>query len=344
MNKTGAADPADSHDEIGKWVRYMILENDVVCFLGDSITDTGLWIRRVYDYYRNTLGIKCEMYNCGVSGDTADHAYHRLEETVFIYKPTVVVIEFGINDIKGDLYDARVLDEECVKKRRFALDDCIASIRKLADVFTERGIRMIFCTPTRYNELLECDTPVRIGMMGALEEVSGRIRGLAEEYGATLVDFNETLRKIMKQMYKEGSSMTVADRVHPNEQGAELLARIFLKAQGFDMEISEDIESLRGLAGMPHDAWETKRYELDLKARAGHFVRWCLFYCEKNDENILRGVEEKLKEVVENQDNPWMENQLRQYLRYYKDIPEYQKELIEHTKTVSDVLCGGSGT
>lgn len=309
----------------------MITENDVVCFLGDSITDTALWIRRVYYYYRNTLRIPCEMYNCGVSGDTAGRAYYRLEETVFPYQPTVVVIEFGINDIKGELYvDKKVLDAECVRQRRLAMDECIFNLRRLADVFAERGVQIIFCTPTRYNDLLECEIPVRYGMSGALAELSGRIRKLAEKYQAELVDFNDALAEPMKQMYRDGASMTVEDRVHPNEQGAELLAQIFLKEMGFDIVMSWDQERLKALANTPYDDWENRRYELELKARAGHYVRWCHFYGE-DEARILRSIEE----TIDKQENPWVVDQFRHYLEYYKEIPQYQKELLEHTRTVS---------
>lgn len=312
----------------------MFSENDVVCFLGDSIIDTALWIRRIYDYYRNILGIKCEMYNCGVSGDTAGHALHRLEKTVFIYKPTVVVIEFGINDIRHDLYGDLVTEEETIIQRHLAMDTCISDIPKLADTFSERGIRIIFCTPTRYNDLLECEVPVKFGLAGALEEISGRIRKLSIEYKAELIDFNESLRTFMNEFYQKGDSLTLNDRIHPHEAGAELLAQIFLKEQGFDIEAAKDMRTLTALTEKPYDTWENKRYELELKARAGHFVRWCCFYGETNEEIILHKVGENLKNLTHKSDNPWIINQFQQYLKYHKDIPQYQNELISHTKSI----------
>ena len=70
---------------------YQFTKDSTVCFLGDSITANGGWIRRIYDYYRLERKIPCRLYNCGVPGDRAEHALWRLEETVFCYEPTDVV-------------------------------------------------------------------------------------------------------------------------------------------------------------------------------------------------------------------------------------------------------------
>ena len=47
----------------------MFHDNDVICFLGDSITANGLWMSEVYQVLRKKYKVRC--YNCGVSGSTA---------------------------------------------------------------------------------------------------------------------------------------------------------------------------------------------------------------------------------------------------------------------------------
>ena len=93
---------------------YKFKDGDRVCFFGDSITHAGFWIRRIYDYYRNTLGVKLEMYNCGVSGNHGFHAVARMEKSLLNFEPNVVVIDFGMNDGGSWLFDGRAVDEEVV--------------------------------------------------------------------------------------------------------------------------------------------------------------------------------------------------------------------------------------
>ena len=38
---------------------FQFSKDSVVCFVGDSITANGGWIRRIYDYYRLTEKIPC---------------------------------------------------------------------------------------------------------------------------------------------------------------------------------------------------------------------------------------------------------------------------------------------
>ena len=78
---------------------YKFEENSTVCFFGDSITYNGLWLRRIYSYYRNVLGKKFELYNCGVPGSTATEALGRMDEALLNFHPTDVVIMFGMNDV-----------------------------------------------------------------------------------------------------------------------------------------------------------------------------------------------------------------------------------------------------
>ena len=79
---------------------YKFSKNAVVCFLGDSITARGRWICRVLDYYRKVQpGCTLKTFNCGRSGGNATVAVKRMVTDLFPYKPTDVVIMFGMNDV-----------------------------------------------------------------------------------------------------------------------------------------------------------------------------------------------------------------------------------------------------
>ena len=59
---------------------YRFSEGARVVFFGDSITHGGAWLRRIYDYYLTQAKIRCEMYNFGVSGNTAERGYARIKK------------------------------------------------------------------------------------------------------------------------------------------------------------------------------------------------------------------------------------------------------------------------
>ncbi|MBP3324532.1 MAG: hypothetical protein J6M16_10085 [Clostridia bacterium] len=57
----------------------MFNKDSRICFIGDSITHSGLQIRRIYDYLRNVQKLPLKIFNCGVSGDNATNGLLRLE-------------------------------------------------------------------------------------------------------------------------------------------------------------------------------------------------------------------------------------------------------------------------
>ena len=211
---------------------YRFGKDSTVCFFGDSITANGGWIRRIYDYYRLERKIPCKLFNCGVPGDRAEHALWRLDETVFCYHPTDVVVAFGMNDCGYTLYTEAPLTDAGVMERRRHLDTCITSLRQIAGRCASRGIRVIFCTPTLPDEMMDSPAPAYRGAAAALLELSLRIRAQAEELGTPVIDFSTPFRDMLLKLYPEGKSIIGPDRVHPLPEGHELMARLFLRGQG----------------------------------------------------------------------------------------------------------------
>lgn len=309
---------------------YRFSEGSVVCFFGDSITHYGNWMRRVYDYYLNTLGIKCEMYNCGVPGDNAGDAYNRLELTVLPLKPTDVVISFGMNDVERSLYDGRDVTDEVVAARRAKIDECVANIGKIADRLTVMGVRVIFATPTPYDELTDVAEYCYTGVAAALKEVGDRVRLLSRNYGGHYVDFNTQFTAALVDMHARGLAPIQPDRVHPTPAGMELMAQIFLSAQGLDVAVDADLEALTALAEQPYGEAEQKRYELELKAKSADFLIWCLFNGPNDHEKIMQFIEKT-------GDVQWepMRSNFDVYLNDRYNLPVYNQQLVQQTKLMA---------
>lgn len=310
---------------------YTFSENSRICFFGDSITFHGFWIRRIYEWYRNTLGIKCEMYNCGVPGNTAVQSAGLMEETVFIHNPTDVVIMFGMNDVGCGLYEADEADGDNICERRGRIDAGISAVKQIAEKLAARNIRMIFCTPTPYDELSDFKSaPRREGTQAALREFSSRVKHLAKKYGGHVVDMNAGMYEVMRRQYKSDQSVIGDDRVHPLPEGHELMAQIFLKAQGFDVQIDESCDKLKALAESKYDEWEEKRFKLEEVSLQNYFVYWCMYGSIK-DKNTVRKI---ICDYPEEKQDDFLKSCFGLYLKTEHSMADDMAALVLHTKTV----------
>lgn len=310
---------------------YRFSEGSVVCFFGDSITHYGNWMRRIYDYYLNTLDIKCEMYNCGVAGDNAGDALLRLQQTVLVHEPTDVVISFGMNDVERCLYDGRDVTDEVVAARRAKIDECVANIRKIADELTGRGVRVIFATPTPYDELTEGSERCLTGGAAALKEVGDRVRLLSRDYGGHFVDFNTEVYDVLRALHARGQTLIQPDRVHPTAEGMELMAQVFLLAQGFDVSVDGDLKRLAELAEQPYNEAEQCRYQLEQKAKAADFLIWCICNGPDDHENIMKFIEKNIK----TEKSEFVLGNFDAYLNDRHNLPLYAEQLVQQTKQMA---------
>ena len=208
---------------------------DRIVFAGDSVTDMGsaqpvgegLFNNLGHGYVRmieNLLSacypeIRLRITNSGTGGNTSKDLLSRFERDVVALNGDWVSICIGINDVWRQfdcpaMLDAQV-DLENYKKN---VEEMILSVKdKTKGVF--------LCTPY-YME------PNRQDMMRVrMDEYCDVCRELAEKYDCILVDFQEMFDKYFAVRH---SSYIAWDRVHPNEIGATLMAREFLKHCDFD--------------------------------------------------------------------------------------------------------------
>ena len=300
-----------------------------VVFFGDSITANGTWMRRILEYYRKNTDIRFELYNAGVSGDNATNASVRIYEDVLYHEPTDVVMMFGMNDVCRGYY-AEGASTEVATERRACLEACIRKIKELAYAFQRRGIRVILASPTPYDELAEIPQYNYIGVEAALYEIGDRLNVFAKKNGIPFVAFNSLMLPILKKEYKSGKSFIGPDRVHPTPAGHELMAALFLREQGFEVEIPETVEKMTELSRRPFDEWEERRYFLECRITPAKFIDRCLFTGIKDSQYVLKYTEEKLaKEATD-----YQKSCAEAYKEYVHNKDAYVSELNEHTRTV----------
>ena len=209
--------------------------NDRIIFAGDSVTDMGsnqplgegLSDKVGRGYVRvveNMLAVwypelNFRITNAGTSGNTSRDLLARFERDVTSQNPDWVSICIGINDVWRQfdvpaILDAAVLPDEYERN----VESMILAVKE--------KVKGIFILSPYYIEPLSED-PMRRRM----DEYGEICRRLAEKHGCEFVDFQRMFSDYCKYQH---SSRLAWDRVHPNQMGATLMARGFLRHTGFD--------------------------------------------------------------------------------------------------------------
>ena len=210
---------------------------DRIVFAGDSVTDMGsaqpvgegLNDNAGRSYVRiieNMLSafyaeVRVRVTNAGISGNTSRDLLERFERDVVALNPDWVSICIGINDVWRQfdtpaMPDYQVMPEEYEEN----LEKMIAMIPK--------KVKGVFILTPYYMEPNRADK-----MRARMDEYVAICKKLAEKHSFTLVDFQKVYEDYCKIRH---SSYIAWDRVHPNQVGATLMARAFLKTCDFDYQ------------------------------------------------------------------------------------------------------------
>ncbi len=205
-----------------------------VMMIGDSITCNGSCVAHLQEYYLSHFPERrVRFFNSGVSGGRAASSGLRyLEDDMALYKPTHAVVMFGMNDCSRHLYGG---DAPKTLEKAEAFAAYAESMITLCDKLTAKGLPLVLCAPTPFDNGMETETPALPGVDTTLTGYGYFCRGLAEKYDAAFVDYNTPFTHINREKQKKDArdSLVGADRVHPTAEGQAVMATIFLRAQGF---------------------------------------------------------------------------------------------------------------
>jgi len=210
--------------------------------IGDSITHGRRYHSFIYLFYATRFpGRRFETHNCGISGDTAAGALRRLEWDILPHKPTVATIMLGMNDVGRGLYGKSKTGEAFEKRRRAALDRHVANMTKLAERLTAAGCRIIFLTPSIYDQTADLKRENNYGVNDALGLCGRRMAEIAPRFSASVADLHGPMTAINAAGQKDDPTFTIVgrDRVHPGDVGQSIMAYLFLKAQKVPATVAE---------------------------------------------------------------------------------------------------------
>lgn len=298
----------------------MFDKNETVCFLGDSITTHGHFVKEVFQFLiDNHKEDRVKIYNCGVPGDAACRTVDRLYEDCLILNPTTVILMLGANDIERALYMPDKEIENVEEKREHFLELYRVNMRKIIEACIEMKAKVILCTPTPTDDEKHsakgCNVP--------LGKCIDFLKGIAEEKSLQLVDYNTVMFNMMDR------EIFNADGLHPSEYGHHVMAQVLLKALGYIKEC--DFET------MPvYSENNQKRFEAEQLYRSIRMIEWTSLY-DFMKENPEASYEEKIQKVKKcRQDGvdakqDWYVEFADNYINHVHQIPKIQGDVIKKT-------------
>lgn len=194
-----------------------------ILFFGDSITDCGRdrkeakslgngYVKVLADKLRPIYpDMLLEIINKGVAGDEVGDLLLRLDEDVLAYKPDVVVIMIGINNVLHHFKNGKPLD-----LKAFAAD-FETLLRKLK----ENVDTVIFLEP------FLLPSPDKMRMRKLFDEELAIIKEIGMKYADEFVAYDEMFNGLTGSISYLKYSL---DGVHPTHRGSRLIADTAIKA------------------------------------------------------------------------------------------------------------------
>jgi len=172
----------------------------LICF-GDSLTE-GVIGAAYVDILREQLPAAVRVINAGINGDTTINLLRRLKRDVAPYRPDLVVILVGLNDLTT-AYGRRSNRAyyRCVKRVPMALTPALfarAYQRLIAELRRHTNAQLALCTLTTVGERL--DDPFQVH----IDAYSTVIRALAERERLPLIDLRTAFRAALGKDPRDG--------------------------------------------------------------------------------------------------------------------------------------------
>ncbi|MBT4817361.1 MAG: GDSL family lipase, partial [Lentisphaerae bacterium] len=151
-------------------------KGDIWVAIGDSITHGRRYHQFIYLFNATRYPDReIKAYNCGISGDSASGAVRRFDWDIAPHKPTVATIMLGMNDVGRGNYGVDKTGEAIEKRRTGAISGHVANMRKLSEKLKAIGCRIIYITPSIYDQTGDLKAANCFGVNDALGTCGQRV-------------------------------------------------------------------------------------------------------------------------------------------------------------------------
>jgi lysophospholipase L1-like esterase len=206
--------------------KFFFQDGDTVVMMGDSITEQHL-----YSNYLEMWTVtrfprwKLTFRNVGIGGDRSVGGNSRFKRDVLAHKPTVLTVDFGMNDGGYRPFDQNL----------FAA--YMKGHQGIADQAKAADIRVAWITPQPVEH-----NPGSAGESynKTLEKFSDGVNEIAKKNGGLFVDQFHPYWAVIQKARDGGEKgrITAGDAVHPGPPGQALMAAAILKGLGFPRLVS----------------------------------------------------------------------------------------------------------
>lgn len=298
-------------------------KNSRVCFIGDSITHNNGYVSHIVRHYRENLKeLNVNFYNCGIAGGSLATTLTVLDEDVFSHKPTHAVIMIGMNDSGRD-HLKKERGEERYKLLRDAFEKYKENYSLLLGRLEEKGVKIILCTPTPYDEYRSEGYDVLPGGFALIAAYADYVRTLAAQSGYPLCDYHTYISKLAQTQ-----EVINPDRVHPNEDGHYHIAKCFLAFQGLEIDEKKPFPQYMS-------AWREK-VEILRNLRATEHL--CIKDYSLSEEDRIKRAQKCLVDMPKEQKGNMFWNLLEDYIKF----KPLQKHLERECSEIMENMQGGS--
>lgn len=243
---------------------FFLKKGDVVVMMGDSITEQRLYSTYVEIWSQTRFPSHNLVFrNVGIGGDRSTGGNARFKRDVITHKPTVLTVDFGMND--GN-YNLKEFDE-----KSFAT--YMKGLQGIADQAKAANIRVAWITP---QPVEHNPGDMKELYNKTLERFSAGVGEIASKNSGLYVNQFHPYWIVIDNARKAGEKgrITGGDAVHPGPPGQAVMAAAILKGMQFptfvaSVEVAAGSE--KALPGIT--AKNCKVSEVSAKAEGISFLR-----------------------------------------------------------------------
>jgi lysophospholipase L1-like esterase len=227
---------------------FFFNKGDVVVVMGDSITEQRLYSNYIEIWSQTRFpSYNLVFRNVGIGGDTSGGGNNRFKRDVLAFKPTVLTVDFGMNDGRYQ-WPGRIVKTLDVKKKagerevteadiKTNYDLYMKGLQGIADQAKAAKIRVAWITPqpVEHNPGTEDEKYNK-----TLEKFSAGVKDIAKKNDGLFVDQFHPYWEVIEEARKNGEKgrITGGDAVHPQAPGQALMAYAILKGMNFPRQVS----------------------------------------------------------------------------------------------------------
>ena len=198
---------------------------DRVVWLGDSITAAHTYTRYVETFFLlRRPDLNLTFINAGIGGHSSWDGLGRLDRDVLAYNPSVVVVNFGMNDAG---YPENSVHAALLKN----LDTIFLRLRA-------GGVKRIVLVEPSPTDTVTPGVPAGNKLLtrqANLEQYVAAIQARAPEADVVVVHWQDPLKQALHQVAPNPEMRLIPDRIHPNMVGHAVMALQILRGIGADI-------------------------------------------------------------------------------------------------------------